>query len=110
MRNSTSQKSSFVLSIHAPGHLVQHHLLQVGIHSHQREGVSLLGSEKVFPSVHSLVTHLSIMRESLPCTLGLYACHRDVSEDENDEEDIIDIDSEPGLEDIIISLQKQMIM
>ena len=109
VRRSTSQESSFVLSVCVSGHLVEHHLLQVGKHDQYIEGVSLLGAEKVFPSIYSLVTHLSIMRESLPCTLALHDYASDASEDTYyREDDIIDIDTEPELEDIIRSLQKQM--
>ena len=91
---------------HPSGH-VQHHLLQIGQHRHGGEGVALLGSKKVFPSIHALVTHLSIMKESLPCTLQMKNHYSDASDD-SDDDDIVDIDSEPELEDIIRSLQKRM--
>ena len=110
VRSSINQESSFFLSVRVPGHLVEHHLLQVVRHDHYIEGVAVLGSEKVFPSIYSLVTHLSIMRESLPCTLALHTYDSDASDDtdDDDDEDIIDIDSEPELEEIIKNLQKQM--
>ena len=108
VRSSISQESSFVLSVLVPGHFVEHHLLHVVRHVHYIDGVTLLGSEKVFPSIYSLVTHLSIMRESLPCNLALHTYDSDASEDTDDEDDIIDIVSEPELEEIIRSLQKQM--
>ena len=47
------------------------------------------------------------MRESLPCTLDMKNHYSDQS-DESDDDDIVDIDMEPELEEIIISLQKQM--
>ena len=56
--------------------------------------MALLGSAKVFPSIHALVTHLSIMRESLPCTLDMKNTYINASDDSDD--DIMDIDSECG--------------
>ena len=107
VRRSTSQDTSFVISVHGPGDLVEHHLLQVGKHSDLREGLSLLGSEKIFPSFFSLVTHLSIMRESLPCTLDLN--DHDGKKSDVVDDDIIDIDSAPGFQDIIRRLQVQLV-
>ena len=104
VRSSISQGSSYALSVRVPGVRVQHHLLQVGGDGH---GVVLYGSEKLFPSIHSLVTHLSIMKETLPCTLKIDNYASDASEEE--EEDIIDIDSEPEMEEIVSWLQKQMV-
>ena len=104
VRRSISQGSSYALSVRVPGVQVQHHLLLVG----DGQGVSLHGSEKVFPSIHAMVTHLSIMKESLPCTLDMDNHDSDASEDSDHEDDVIDIDSEPQLEEIIRSLQKQM--
>ena len=104
MRRSISQGSSYALSVRVPGVQVQHHLLLVG----DGQGVSLHGSEKVFPSIHAMVTHLSIMKESLPCTLDMDNHDSDVSED-SDHDDVIDIDSEPELEEIVSNLQKHMI-
>ena len=104
VRRSISQGSSYALSVRVPGVQVQHHLLLVG----DGQGVSLHGSEKVFPSIHAMVTHLSIMKESLPCTLDMDNHDSDASED-SDHDDIIDIDSEPELEEIVSYLQKQMI-
>ena len=49
------------------------------------------------------------MRESLRCTLALHNYASDASEDTSDtDDDIIDIESEPELEEIIRFLQKQM--
>jgi hypothetical protein len=104
VRRSISQGSSYALSVRVPGVQVQHHLLLVG----DGQGVSLHGSEKVFPSIHAMVTHLSIMKESLPCTLDMDNHDSDASED-SDHDDIIDIDSEPELEEIVSILQKHMI-
>ena len=70
--------------------------------------MALYGSEKLFRSIHSLVTHLSIMKESLPCTLDIYMYASNTSEDNGEVEDIIDLDSAPELEEIVRRLQKQM--
>ena len=48
VRSSTSQKSSFVLSVLVPGHLVEHNLLHVVRHVHYIDGVTLLGSFYLF--------------------------------------------------------------
>ena len=87
---------------------MQHHLLQINQHSHGFDGVALLGSEKVFRSINALMTHLSIMKESLPCTLFMQYHSIDASDDSEDDDDIIDIDREPELQDIIRSLQNQL--
>ena len=88
MRSSISQGSSYALSVRVPGVRVQHHLLQVGGDGHGGHGVTLHGSEKLFPSIHALVTHLSIMKEGLPCTLKIdnYAS---VASEEKEKEDIM---------------------
>ena len=96
-----SHKSSFILSVLAPGGQVQHHLLQAS-----EDKVSLLGSQKLFPSIHALVTHLSIMKESLPCPLKMTKGFNDYMDEYED--DLIDIESEPEYEEIIKSLQKEM--
>ena len=106
VRSSISQGSSYALSVRVPGVRVQHHLLQVGGGGHGGHGVALHSSEKLFPSIHALVTHLSIMKEALPCTLKIDNYVSDASDEE--EEDIIDIDSEPELEEIVSRLQKQL--
>ena len=106
VRRSISQGSSYALSVRVPGVQVQHHLLLVGDGGH---GVTLYGSKKLFPSINALVNHLSIMKESLPCTLDMDNHDSDTSEDSDDDEDIIDMDSEPELEEIVSRMQKQMV-
>ena len=71
--------------------------------------MTLYGSKKLFPSIRALITHLSIMKESLPCNLDMDNHDSDTSEDSDDDEDIIDMDSEPELEEIVSRLQKQMV-
>merc|ERR1719206_291504 len=105
VRKSVSQGSSFALSVRVPGVQVQHHLLLVG---DVCQGVNLYGSKKLFPSIYSLITHLSIMKECLPCILHIDNTDSDASEESEDGEDIIDIDSEPELEEIVTRMQKQM--
>ena len=102
VRNSSSQNSSYVLSLRVGGVQVHHHLL---ILSRQGQDVQLSGSKKVFPSIFSLVTHLSIMKENLACRLVI---HDKVSEesDVSDNEDIVDIDSEPEMEEVVMQLKK----
>ena len=55
-----------------------------------------------------MVTHLSIMKGSLPCTLDMDHHDSDASEDSDHDDDIIDIDSEPELDEIVNILQKHM--
>ena len=103
VRNSSSQdqERSRVLSVRSPGPgQVHHHLLLV---SQGAQLVQLAGSKKSFPSLFSLVTHLSIMKENLACRLLITA---EDSDSETDNEDIIDIDSEPELEEVVMQLKK----
>ena len=102
VRNSSSQNSSYVLSLKVGGVLVHHHLLVIGPHG---QDVQLSGSKKVFPSIFSLVTHLSIMKENLACRLVIHDRASDES-DVSDNEDIVDIDSEPEMEEVVMQLKK----
>ena len=99
VRNSSSKNTSYVLSVRIPGQLVQHHLLIVS-----NSQIQMVGSKKTFSSIFSLVTHLSIMKESLACRLVIPTLESDGSSDEN--EDIIDIDEEPEMEKVILQLKK----
>ena len=102
IRNSSSHNSSNVLSVRVPGAQVQHHLLIV---SNQGQHIQLCGSKKVFSSIFSLVTHLSIMKENLVCRL-VNVSKNDEDSDVSDNEDIIDIDSEPDMEEAVLQLKK----
>lgn len=102
VRNSSSQNSSYVLSLRVSGAKVHHHLLVVGGHG---QDVQLCGSNKVFPSIFSLVTHLSIMKENLACRLVISNKTSEES-DVSDNEDIVDIDSEPEMEEVVLQLKK----
>ena len=102
VRNSSSQNSSYVLSLRAPGVTVQHYLIL----SSQSE-VKISGSKKVFSSLSSLVTHLSIMKEILPCRLTVSSPDSEAETDgEEQEEDIIDLDCQPEMEEIVSQLKK----
>ena len=102
VRNSSSQNSSYVLSLRAPGVTVQHYLIL----SSATE-VKISGSVKSFSSLFSLVTHLSIMKEILPCRLSLSNPDSEAeSSDGEEQEDIIDLDCQPELEEIVSQLKK----
>ena len=102
VRNSSSQNSSYVLSLRAPGVTVQHYLIL----SSQSE-VKISGSKKVFSSLSSLVTHLSIMKEILPCRLTVSSPDSEAETDgEEQEEDIIDLGCQPEMEEIVSQLRK----
>ena len=102
VRNSSSQNSSYVLSLRAPGVTVQHYLIL----SSATE-VKISGSVKSFSSLFSLVTHLSIMKEILPCRLSLSSPDSEAeSSDGEEQEDIIDLDCQPELEEIVSQLKK----
>jgi len=103
LRASSSPSSAFALSVRVDAVRVQHHLLliQAG-----RQGVSLNGSRKVFPNLGSLVTHLSIMREALPCCLILQ--HTVGLGEDIEEEDIVDIDSDKEMEDCVNCLKMRL--
>ena len=103
LRASSSPSSAFALSVRVDAVRVQHHLLlQAG------KGVSLNGSCKVFPNLGSLVTHLSIMREALPCCLVLQHSVGLGEGIEEEEEDIVDIDSDKEMEDCVNCLKMRL--
>ena len=55
----------------------------------------------------SLVTHLSIMKENLPCRLAVASLDSDNEDSEDHEEDrLTDLDSEPEMEEIVMQLKK----
>ena len=99
LRASSSPSSAFALSVRVDAVRVQHHLLLLA-----GKGVSLNGSCKVFPNLGSLVTHLSIMREALPCCLILQHAVEGIEE----EEDIVDIDSDKEMEDCVNCLKMRL--
>merc|ERR1711953_954950 len=102
VRNCSSQNCSYVLSLRAPGVTVQHYLIL----SSATE-VKISGSVKSFSSLFSLVTHLSIMKEILPCRLSLSSTDSEAeSSDGEEQEDIIDLDCQPELEEIVSQLKK----
>ena len=103
LRASSSPSSAFALSVRVDAVRVQHHLLlQAG------KGVSLNGSCKVFPNLGSLVTHLSIMREALPCCLVLQHADGLGEGIEEEEEDIVDIDSDKEMEECVNCLKMRL--
>ena len=104
LRASSSPSSAFALSVRVDAVRVQHHLLlQAG------KGVSLNGSCKVFPNLGSLVTHLSIMREALPCCLVLqHSVGLGEGIEEEEEEDIVDIDSDKEMEECVNCLKMRL--
>ena len=103
LRASSSPSSAFALSVRVDTVRVQHHLLlQAG------KGVSLNGSCKVFPNLGSLVTHLSIMREALPCCLVLQHSVGLGEGIEEEEEDIVDIDSDKEMEECVNCLKMRL--
>merc|ERR1711874_95271 len=102
VRNSSSRDCSHVLSLRAPGVTVQHYLILT-----QEKHVKISGTNKVFPSMFSLVTHLSIMKENLPCRLAVASLDSDSEDSEDHEEDrLTDLDSEPEMEEIVMQLKK----
>ena len=101
VRNSSSQNSSYVLSLRAPGVTVQHYLIFSG-----ERDVKISGCSKVFSSIFSLVTHLSIMKEILPCRLAVSSPDSEAETDGEEQEDIIDLDCEPEMEEIVSQLKK----
>ena len=103
VRNSSSQNSSNVLSVRVPGVQVQHHLLIVSNHG---QDVQLCGSKKTFTSISSLVTHLSIMKENLTCRLVINNDEQSDNSDIEENEDTVDIDSEPDMEEVVMQLKK----
>jgi len=102
LRCSSCPSSAFALSVRVEDERVQHHLLLLS-----NRGVVLNGSNKVFPNLGSLVTHLSIMKEELPCCLVLEEGTKD--EEEEDEQDVVDIDSDKEIEDCVNNLKMRLV-
>ena len=83
-------------------------VLHLLIHTNKR-GVRFQGSQKIFPNIYSLILHLSIMQESLPCTLNLHTSASGTENDTFHEDDLVDIEKEPQLEIIISKMKKKMV-
>ena len=101
VRSSSSLDSSYVLSLRAPGVTVQHHLI-----STSENQVRISGSTKLFSSIFSLVTHLSIMKENLPCRLSVSSMDSETEDTEEEEDRLTDLDSEPEMEEVVMQLKK----
>ena len=101
VRNCSSQNCSYVLSVRVPGVTVQHYLIFTS-----EKHVKISGSSKVFSSIFSLVTHLSIMKEILPCRLIVSSPDSEAETDSEEQEDIIDLDCQPEMEEIVSQLKK----
>ena len=97
--------NSWVLSIAGIKESDVVHLL---LHTNKR-GVRFQGSQKIFPNICSVILHLSIMQESLPCTLNLHTSTSDTENDTDLEDDLVDIEKEPQLEIIISKMKKKMV-
>ena len=76
-----------------------HHLLLLG-----PQGVTLAGSSKVFPCLSSMVTHLSIMKETLPCCLLV----KEQGGKEQGQGDKVDIDKDKEMEECVNNLKRKL--
>ena len=72
-------------------------------------GVRVQGTQKVFPNIYSLIIHLSIMQESLPCNLLFNTSESDTETSDYHDDDMVDIGTEPELETIIAKMQEKMV-
>ena len=101
----SSSCDAFVLSMTG---MKEGDILHLLLHTSQ-SGVRFQGSQKIFPNIYSLVLHLSIMRESLPCNLILNPSDIDTENANDHDDDLVDIEKEPQLEIIIAKMQKKMV-
>ena len=69
-------------------------------------GIVINGSQKIFPNIWSLINHLSIMKENLACRLVINNDEQSDNSDIEENEDIVDIDSEPDMEEVVMQLKK----
>ena len=99
LRSSSCPSSAFALS-EVSGDKVQHHLLLLG-----PQGVTLAGSSKVFPCLSSMVTHLSIMKETLPCCLLV---KEQGGKEEQGQGDKVDIDKDKEMEECVNNLKRKL--
>ena len=97
LRSSSCPSSAFALSV-VSGDKVQHHLLLLG-----PQGVTLAGSSKVFPCLTSIVTHLSIMKETLPCCLSIQEQGQ-----QQEQGDKVDIDKDKEMEECVNNLKRKL--
>ena len=98
LRSSSCPSSAFALSVVVSGDKVQHHLLLLG-----PQGVALAGSSKVFPCLTSIVTHLSIMKETLPCCLSIQEQGQ-----QQEQGDKVDIDKDKEMEECVNNLKRKL--
>lgn len=86
VRDSTTHPGCYALSVKVPKYEnlsgISHYLI---LKTHR--GVKLKGLDKEWPNLASLVTHHTVMREMLPCTLKLPRTSRNPSFKDSDKDD-----------------------
>ena len=102
---TSNSLNSWVLSMAG---MKESDVLHLLLHTNKR-GIRFQGSQKIFPNIYCLILHLSIMQESLPCTLNLHTSASDTEDDTYHEDDLVDIEKEPQLEIIIFKMKKKMV-
>ena len=102
---TSNSLNSWVLSMAG---MKESDVLHLPLHTNKR-GVRFQGSQKIFPNIYCLILHLSIMQESLPCTLNLHTSVSDTDNDTYHEDDLVNIEKEPQLEMIISKMKKKMV-
>ncbi|GAB1602223.1 hypothetical protein Ahia01_000501400 [Argonauta hians] len=88
VRDSTTHPGCYALSVKVPKYMggISHYLILK-----TQRGVKLKGLDKEWPNLASLVTHHTVMREMLPCTLKLprnsqNPTFKDTDKDDKDED------------------------
>jgi len=109
VRNSQSEMSSgsLALTVRVPksfnGSGILHYLILV-----TEAGFRIKGLSKVFPSLSGLVTHHSVMKESLPCRLLLEDDSNDSSDESDRESDFADLDADPEYPGLLSRLRAEL--
>lgn len=87
IHRASNKSTNFILSvrIHSKSGKVVHHLIV-----HTKRGYRIKGESKFFPTISSLVTHHSVMAETLPVTLMIQKPANLVKRSNNDDFSSID--------------------
>lgn len=89
IHKASNKSGNFILSLRVPSQTskVMHHLIV-----QSKRGYRLKGEKKIFPTVSSLVTHHSVMAESLPVALAVQRPENLVKKSSDDDDDLCSIE------------------
>lgn len=122
VRYSTTKQNCYALSVRVPFEYQPSGISHYLIMSTPNGTFKIKGFTKEFPSLKSLIVHHSIMQELLPCTLkisnnsikkGVHEVKTKCQQEDdsilsNDEEVLVDVDSDPDYQRILTHFRKTM--